>query len=135
MITNLEHIGIAVANEQEAVALFTKLLGRSPYKEEIVEREGVKTIFLELANVKLELLVALNEDSPVAKFIQQRGQGIHHLAFEVDDIRTQMQQASVDGFKLLADAPKAGADNKEIVFLHPKTTGGVLVEFCQEKNA
>lgn len=135
MIKNLEHIGIAVANEQEAVALFAKLLGRSPYKEEIVEREGVKTIFIEVGNVKLELLVALNEDSPVAKFIQQRGQGIHHLAFEVDDIHTQMQQASADGFKLLAETTKAGADNKEIVFIHPKTTGGVLVEFCQEKRA
>jgi methylmalonyl-CoA/ethylmalonyl-CoA epimerase len=127
----LEHIGIAVANLAESKELFTRLLGVESYKEESVEREGVTTAFYRSGQPKLELLVAENPDSPIAKYIEKRGPGIHHLAFEVEDIRAEMDRLSAAGFELLSDEPKPGADNKLICFLHPRTTNGVLVELCQ----
>ena len=128
----LEHIGIAVKNLQQANALFAKLLGRAHYKVEAVESEGVKTSFFEIGGVKIELLEASREDSPIAKFIDKKGEGIHHLAFEVDDIDKSIQAYEKKGFVLVQPKAKKGADNKLICFLHPKTTGGVLIEFCQE---
>lgn len=132
----LEHLGIAVSDAAEAVALFEKLLGVKPYKVETVEREGVRTYFIgddgeADAAPKLELLEALNHESPVARFIEKRGQGLHHIAFEVDDIEAEMRRLAPLGFQLLSDEANPGADGKSIVFLHPKSTGGVLVELCQ----
>ncbi len=133
-MNKLEHIGIAVKNLEESNALFARLLGKPHYKVEEVESEGVRTSFFEVGGVKIELLEATRPDSPIAKFIEKRGEGIHHLAFEADPIEDKMSELKEKGFVLLADAPKSGADNKEIVFLHPKTTQGVLVELCQEKK-
>lgn len=130
----LEHIGIAVNNLEESNALFAKLLGKPHYKVEEVESEGVRTSFFEVGGIKIELLEPTRPDSPIARFIEKRGEGIHHLAFETDPIEDKMKELSGKGFLLLADKPKPGADNKEIVFLHPKTTHGVLVELCQEKK-
>ena len=132
----LEHLGIAIANADDAVALFERLLGAAPYQTETVEREGVRTIFFGDGGEhgqapKLELLEAITPGSPVAAFLDKRGPGLHHIAFEVDDIGTEMQRLNALGFRLLADAPKPGADGKRIVFLHPKSTAGVLVELCQ----
>ena len=128
----LEHIGIAVKNLEEANAQFAKLLGRNHYKIEEVESEGVKTSFFEIGGVKIELLEASKADSPIAKFIEKRGEGIHHLAFEVKNIKESIEHYKQDGFSPINPEPKKGADNKMICFLHPKTTGGVLVELCQE---
>ena len=128
----LEHIGIAVKNLKEANEHFAKLLGRAHYKIEEVESEGVKTSFFEVGGVKIELLEASKEDSPIAKFIEKRGEGIHHLAFEVQNIKNSMQEYQQNGFSLINQEPKKGADNKMICFLHPKSTGGVLIELCQE---
>lgn len=128
----LEHIGIAVKNLDQANVLFAKLLGRTHYKIEEVESEGVKTSFFEVGGVKIELLEASREDSPVAKFIERRGEGIHHLAFEVANIHQSVQQYQQQGFVPIQPEPKKGADNKMICFLHPKSTGGVLIELCQE---
>lgn len=128
----LEHIGIAVKNLNEANALFARLLGREHYKIEEVASEGVRTSFFELGGVKIELLEATRADSPIARFIEKRGEGIHHLAFEVADINKSMQGYKQDGFEPLQAVPKKGADNKMICFLHPKSTRGVLVELCQE---
>lgn len=131
----IEHLGVAVADEAAAVARYTQLLGHAPYKSEVVEREGVKTIFFQAGQNKIELLVATRPDSPVAKFIEKRGEGLHHVAFAVGDIRAEMARLRAEGFELLADAPKPGADGKEIVFLHPRSTGGVLVELCADAPA
>ena len=136
----LEHLGIAVADASDAVALFERLLSVSPYKAEVVEREGVRTVFFgdggEAGHApKLELLEALTPDSPVAAFLAKRGPGLHHVAFEVEDIEAEMSRLQGQGFRLLADAPKPGADGKRIVFLHPKSTAGVLVELCQSVEA
>lgn len=128
----LEHIGIAVKNLAEANATFEKLLGRAAYKTEEVESEGVRTSFFELSGVKIELLEATRDDSPIATYISKRGEGIHHLAFEVTDIQASMQAYQTQGFQLINQQPKRGADNKMICFLHPKSTQGVLVELCQE---
>jgi methylmalonyl-CoA/ethylmalonyl-CoA epimerase len=128
----LEHIGIAVKNLDQANAQFAKLLGREHYKVEEVESEGVKTSFFEIGGVKIELLEASREDSPIAKFIEKRGEGIHHLAFEVANINQSVQHYQQQGFSPINPEPKKGADNKMICFLHPKTTGGVLIELCQE---
>lgn len=133
-MNKLEHIGIAVKNLEESNVLFAKLLGKPHYKVEEVESEGVRTSFFEVGGIKIELLEATRPDSPIAKFIEKRGEGIHHLAFDVDPIADKMNVLTEQGFSLLSDKPKAGADNKEIVFLHPKTTQGVLVELCQEKK-
>lgn len=130
----LEHIGIAVKNLEESNALFAKLLGKPHYKVEEVESEGVRTSFFEVGGIKIELLEATRPDSPIAKFIEKRGEGIHHLAFDADPVEDKMKELRNQGFSLLSDSPKAGADNKEIVFLHPKTTNSVLIELCQEKK-
>ena len=128
----IEHIGIAVKNLETANKLFAALLGTSSYKEEAVEREKVVTSFFRVGESKIELLEASDPASPIARFIEKRGEGIHHIAFEVDDIRESMRQLKESGFELLSDEPKRGADNKWICFLHPKSTNGVLVEICQE---
>ncbi len=128
----LEHIGIAVRNLKSANTLFGHLLGRDHYKIEEVESEGVRTSFFEVSGVKIELLEATSPDSPIAKFIEKRGEGIHHLAFEVADIEKSLHEYQIKGFTLINETPKAGADNKRIGFLHPKTTNGVLIELCQE---
>jgi methylmalonyl-CoA/ethylmalonyl-CoA epimerase len=130
----LEHIGIAVKNLDKSNRLFAKLLGREHYKIEEVASEGVRTSFFEVGGVKIELLEATRADSPIAKFIEKRGEGLHHLAFEVDNIQKQMQLIEEEDFLLLNKEPKAGADNKLISFLHPKTTNNVLVELCQDKG-
>lgn len=131
---NLEHIGIAVKDLGASEELFTKLLGTAPYKREAVESEGVTTSFFLVGNVKIELLAATRPDSPIAKFIENRGEGIHHLAFEVENIDEALEERKNAGFGLINTTPKDGADNKRIAFLHPKTTGGVLTEMCQEKG-
>jgi len=130
----LEHIGIAVKNMESANELFTKLLGTDCYKIEEVASEGVKTSFFNVHGVKFELLEATNPDSAIAKFIEKRGEGIHHLAFEVADIGKSILEMEEKGFQKINPTPKAGADNKLITFLHPKTTNGVLVELCQERR-
>lgn len=128
----LEHIGIAVKDLDKANQLFEALLGSNHYKIEEVASEGVRTSFFNVGGVKIELLEATNPDSPIAKFIEKRGEGIHHLAFEVKDIDQEIMNYQEKGFTLINSAPKAGADNKRICFLHPKSTQGVLVELCQE---
>jgi len=132
IMEKLEHIGIAVKNLQQANELFTKLLGSAHYKVEEVESEGVKTSFFDIGGVKIELLEASHDDSPIAKFIDKRGEGIHHLAFEVSNIDESIQEYEKKGFVPIHPKAKKGADNKLICFLHPKTTGGVLIELCQE---
>jgi len=134
MIKNLEHIGIAVKDLETSEALFTQLLGSAPYKREAVESEGVTTSFFLVGNVKIELLAATNPESPIAKFIEKNGEGIHHLAFEVENIDAELINKSGDGFELINKISKDGADNKRIAFLHPKSTNRVLVEMCQEKQ-
>lgn len=128
----LEHIGIAVKNLGQANALFEKLLGKAHYKIEEVASEGVRTSFFEVNGVKIELLEASSSNSPIAKFIDKRGEGIHHLAFEVADIKQSIEHYKQQGFELINAEAKKGADNKMICFLHPKSTGGVLIELCQE---
>ncbi|RYC67358.1 methylmalonyl-CoA epimerase [Spirosoma sordidisoli] len=132
MVTNLEHIGIAVRDLAASNDLFTKLLNVPPYKAEAVEAEGVTTSFFRVNQTKIELLEATSPDSPIAKFLDKKGEGIHHLAFEVDDIAAEMKRLAAEGFTVLNETPKRGADNKWVCFLHPKGTNGVLVELCQE---
>jgi len=133
-LTKIEHLGIAVLSLEEGNALYTKLLGVPPYKEEAVESEGVRTSFFKAGPNKIELLEATNPDSPIAKFIEKRGEGLHHIAYAVEDIRSEMQRLSAAGFQLLNEEPKAGADNKWVCFLHPRTTGGTLIELCQDRG-
>ena len=128
----LEHIGIAVKNIDQSNALFAAILGQQHYKIETVESEGVRTSFFQLAGVKIELLEATRQDSPIAKFIEKKGEGIHHLAFSVSDISQSIQSYQKKGFAVINEVPKRGADNKIICFLHPKTTGSVLIELCQD---
>jgi methylmalonyl-CoA/ethylmalonyl-CoA epimerase len=128
---HIEHIGIAVKNLAFSNDLFTKLLGTAPYKQEGVESEGVMTSFFQTGQTKIELLEATNPDSPIAKFIEKKGEGIHHIAFEVADILAEMERLKSEGFILLNEVPKKGADNKLVCFLHPKGTNSVLVELCQ----
>lgn len=130
----IEHLGIAVNNLEEANELYTKLLGVEPYKQESVEREGVTTSFFKVGESKIELLEASNPASPIAKFLEKRGQGIHHIAYAVDDIKAEMKRLQDEGFVLLSDEPKPGADGKVVVFLHPKSSGGVLVELCMDQD-
>jgi methylmalonyl-CoA/ethylmalonyl-CoA epimerase len=132
MLNKIEHIGIAVENLEEANILFEKLLGVPPYKSESVESEGVVTSFFKSGPNKIELLMATNPESPIAKFLQKKGQGIHHIAFDVDDIVAEIERLKKEGFILINETPKKGADNKLVAFLHPKNTNGVLVELCQE---
>lgn len=129
----VEHIGIAVKDLANANELFGKLFNQPHYKVESVESEGVSTSFFQLGETKIELLEATNEDSAIAKFIDKKGEGIHHIAFEVSDIESEMSRLQAEGFQLIHQAPKDGADNKKICFLHPKSTNGVLIELCQEK--
>ncbi|NNU33033.1 methylmalonyl-CoA epimerase [Mucilaginibacter sp. S1162] len=130
-MNKIEHIGIAVADLKAAGDLYEKLLNTPVYKIEEVATEGVKTAFLQSGPNKVELLEASNPDSPIAKFIAKKGEGIHHIAFEVDDINAEMARLKNEGFILLSDEPKRGADNKLVCFVHPKSAGGVLVELCQ----
>lgn len=134
MLTNVEHIGIAVKDIAVSNALFSKLLNVPPYKSESVESEGVMTSFFKINETKIELLEASNPESPIAKFIEKKGEGIHHIAFEVDDIQVEMKRLESEGFILLNAEPKLGADNKLVCFLHPKSSNGVLVELCQERK-
>jgi|SRR5690554_1193252 len=133
-MNKIEHIGIAVKNLSEANKIYEALLGKPPYKSEKVESEGVETSFFECGESKIELLEATRSDSPIAKFIEKRGEGIHHIAFAVDDIEAEMQRLKNEGFILLNEVPKKGADNKLVAFLHPKSAKGVLVELCQERK-
>jgi len=130
----IEHIGIAVKNLDEAEARFAKLLNTLSYKREEVKSEGVITSFFKVGESKIELLAATAPDSPIQKFIDKKGEGMHHIAFEVCDIQQKMQELSKNGFKLINEHPKEGADNKLVAFVHPKSTGGILVEICQEKT-
>jgi methylmalonyl-CoA/ethylmalonyl-CoA epimerase len=132
MIKKIEHIGIAVKSIEEANELYTKLLGIKPYKREEVESEMVITSFFKTGESKVELLEARTPESAISKFIEKRGEGLHHIAFEVDDIVAEMENLKKLGFTLLSDTPKRGADNKLICFVHPKSANGVLVELCQE---
>lgn len=128
----IEHLGIAVKNIEQSNELFTKLFGKAPYKLEKVESEGVSTSFFMMGESKIELLEATTPDSAIAKFIEKKGEGIHHIAFEVDNIYKEMERLKNEGFTLLNETPKKGADNKLICFLHPKSSNGVLIELCQE---
>jgi len=128
----IEHLGIAVKDLEVSNTLFEKLLGVAPYKEESVESEGVKTSFFKTGTNKIELLEATNPESPIAKFIEKKGEGIHHIAFDVEDIHQEIKRLQEEGFIILNETPKKGADNKLVCFLHPKGTNGVLVELCQE---
>lgn len=128
----IEHIGIAVKSLENSNALFAKLFGEPHYKVEEVESEGVKTSFFKVGENKIELLEATKETSPIAKFIEKKGEGIHHIAFDVEDIESEIERLKDEGFVVLNETPKKGADNKLVAFLHPKTTNGVLIELCQE---
>ncbi|MFE3848173.1 methylmalonyl-CoA epimerase [Flavobacterium sp. LB3P45] len=128
----IEHIGIAVKNLEVSNLIFEKLLGAPAYKFEDVESEGVSTSFFAVGPNKVELLAATNPDSPIAKFIEKKGEGIHHIAFDVEDIVSEIERLKCEGFVVLNEVPKKGADNKLVVFLHPKSTNGVLIELCQE---
>lgn len=131
-MNKIEHIGIAVKSIEESNKIFAKLFGQPAYKEEEVESEGVKTSFFMNGRNKIELLEATNENSPIAKFIEKKGEGIHHIAFDVTDIVAEIERLKSEGFVVLNEVPKKGADNKLVAFLHPKSTNGVLVELCQE---
>lgn len=132
MMDKIEHIGIAVKDINESNVLFKSLFGESHYKIEEVESEGVKTSFFQVGPNKIELLEATSENSPIAKFIAKKGEGIHHIAFAVDDIVSEIKRLKNEGFTVLNEIPKKGADNKWVAFLHPKSTNGVLIELCQE---
>lgn len=128
----IEHLGIAVKDLKQGNDLYAKLLGKKHYKVESVASEGVNTSFFKIGTSKIELLEASNPDSPIAKFIEKRGAGIHHIAFEVEDIEAEMKRLAEEGFRLLNEKPKRGADNKLVCFVHPKSANGVLIELCQE---
>jgi methylmalonyl-CoA/ethylmalonyl-CoA epimerase len=132
-LQKIEHLGIAVKDLETAVPLYEKLLGTPCYKQEEVASENVKTAFFKIGPNKIELLQSTTPDGVIAKFIDKKGEGLHHVAYAVDDILAAMQALKADGFTLLQDAPKAGADNKLICFVHPKETHGVLMELCMEK--
>ncbi|MEP5255981.1 methylmalonyl-CoA epimerase [Winogradskyella rapida] len=128
----IEHIGIAVKDLEQSNQLFATLFGEAHYKVEEVEREGVKTSFFQCGPNKIELLQATNPESPIAKFIAKSGEGMHHIAFAVDDIEAEIERLTQEGFTLIHKSPKPGADDKLIAFLHPKSTNGVLIELCQD---
>ena len=133
-MNKIEHIGIAVKSIENSNDLFKKLFGEPHYKIEDVESEGVKTSFFKVGNNKIELLEAKHENSPIAKFIKKKGEGIHHIAFDVNDILHEIKRLKKEGFIVLNEEPKKGADNKLVTFLHPKSTNGVLIELCQERT-
>ena len=128
----IEHIGIAVTDINKSNELFSKIFGKENYKSEIVESEGVITSFFQIGENKIELVEAKNPDSPISKYLQKNREGMHHIAFEVEDIEKEMERLKKEGIRLVNDSPKKGADNKLICFLHPKDTNGVLIELCQE---
>ena len=128
----IEHIGIAVKSLETSNQVFEKLFGAAAYKQEEVASEGVKTSFFMNGPNKIELLEATNPESPIAKFLEKKGEGVHHIAFAVENIVTEIERLKAEGFVILNEIPKKGADNKLVVFLHPKTTNGVLIELCQE---
>jgi methylmalonyl-CoA/ethylmalonyl-CoA epimerase len=131
-VKKIEHIGIAVKDIEKANDLYTKLLGVAPYKLEEVTSENVKTSFFKTGESKIELLEATSDESAIAKFIDKKGEGVHHIAFDVEDILEEMERLKKEGFILLNEQPKKGADNKLVCFVHPKSANGVLVELCQE---
>jgi methylmalonyl-CoA/ethylmalonyl-CoA epimerase len=133
MMRKIEHIGIAVKDIEASNALFEKIFGAPAYKTETVESEGVSTSFFQVGPNKIELLEATNPDSPIAKFIAKRGEGIHHIAFDVEDVAAEIERLKGEGFVLLHQEAKGGADNKLIAFMHPKSSNGVLLELCQDK--
>jgi methylmalonyl-CoA/ethylmalonyl-CoA epimerase len=133
-MNKIEHIGIAVKDLEASNELFTKLYGKPPYKSEAVESEGVTTSFFKVGPNKIELLEGTNSDSPITKFIAKKGEGIHHIAYDVTDIYSEIKRLKEEGFTVLNETPKNGADNKLVAFLHPKSTNGVLIELCQEKS-
>lgn len=131
-MNKIEHIGIAVKNLELSNKLFSEIFGSDPYKIEDVESEGVKTSFFKVGQNKIELLEATNEESAIAKFINKKGEGVHHIAFDVSDIKAEIKRLKEAGFIVLNEEPKKGADNKWVAFLHPKSTNGVLIELCEE---
>jgi methylmalonyl-CoA/ethylmalonyl-CoA epimerase len=133
-MNKIEHVGIAVKDLEAANKLYSVLLNTTPYKQEGVESEGVITSFFKMGESKIELLAATNPESPIAKFIEKRGEGIHHIAFDVTDIDAEIARLQTEGFELINKTSKPGADNKLIAFLHPKSTAGVLVELCMERK-
>jgi methylmalonyl-CoA/ethylmalonyl-CoA epimerase len=135
MLRKIEHLGIAVNSIEASLKTFETLLGTACYKIEEVQSEGVRTAFLQVGESKIELLEATNPDSPIAKFIEKKGGGIHHIAFDVEDLEVEITRLTDEGFELIHKSPKDGADNKLIAFLHPKSTASVLVELCQEKRS
>ena len=132
MVNKIEHIGIAVNDLKVSEELFKRLLGKKPYKKEEVASEGVTTSFFKIGEQKIELLKASSEDSPIQKFIEKRREGVHHIALHVDSIAAEVKRMQGLGFEFISTKPKKGADNKMIVFLHPRTTNGVLVELCED---
>jgi len=134
MLKKIEHLGIAVSSIDETVKMFETLLGSPCYKTEEVQSEGAKTAFLMIGESKIELLESTNPESPIARFLEKKGRGIHHIAFEVDDLDAELARLTSEGFQLIHQSPKDGADNKRIAFLHPSSKEGVLIELCQEKN-
>ncbi|MEY4875891.1 MAG: hypothetical protein RL708_1040 [Bacteroidota bacterium] len=130
----IEHIGIAVKNLEASNQLFAKILNTEHYKTEEVASEGVRTSFFKTGENKIELLEATHADSPIAKFLEKKGEGIHHIAFGVKDIKAEMQRLKAEGCLLLNEEPKLGADNKLVCFIHPKSSNGVLIELCQDTN-
>ena len=132
MIEKIEHIGIAVKNLDEANKIYEQVLGTRPYKMETVDSEGVNTSFFKIGESKVELLQATKDESAIAKFIAKKGEGIHHIAFAVKDIHKEIKRLKEDGYAIINESPKKGADNKLICFVHPKNTKGVLIELCQE---
>ena len=133
-INKIEPIGIAVKDIDQANTLYEQLLGVAPYKQEIVESEAVITSFFRVGDNKIELVASTRDDGPIGKFIAKKGEGIHHIAFDVNDIQKELDRLENEGFQLINKTPKKGADNKLVAFIHPKTTNGVLVELCQEIN-
>ncbi len=131
-INKIEHLGIAVKDIDQANTLYEQLLGIPPYKQEVVESESVITSFFKVGDSKIELLASTDDEGPIGKFIAKKGEGIHHIAFDVDDIQKELDRLEKEGFRLINKAPKRGADNKLVAFVHPKSTNGVLVELCQD---
>lgn len=130
----IEHIGIAVEDLEKSNELFARLLGKEQYKTESVEAEGVETSFFQVGDTKVELLQASRPDSPIAKYLEKNSEGVHHIAFDVADIHAEVKRLKEAGFEILNETPKQGADNKIVVFLHPRSTNGVLVELCQDRG-
>lgn len=133
-ITKIEHLGIAVKDIEKANRLYEQLLGVAPYKQEEVESEAVITSFFKVGESKIELLASTSDEGPIGKFIAKKGEGIHHIAFDVVDIEKELDRLEKEGFQVINKVPKKGADNKLVAFLHPKSTNGVLIELCQEIN-